>query len=112
MMNSEQMISIYEAVTSLTGQMLDAAKSGDWENLSQLESHCAGHVQILKNGEPAAPLAADTRARKVAMIHQILANDRAIRDVTEPWMAHLSAMMNSAGTERKLSSAYDAHRPG
>ena len=112
MMNSEQMISIYEAVTDLTGQMLDAARSGDWDNLSQLESHCAGHVQTLKHGEPAAPLAAETRARKIAMIHQILANDRAIRDISEPWMAHLSAMMNSAGTERKLSTAYGAHRPG
>lgn len=112
MMNSDQMISIYETVTDLTGQMLDAARSGNWENLSRLESDCAGHVQTLKTGEPAAPLAAETRARKIAMIHQILANDRAIRDLCTPWMAHLAAMMNSAGTERKLSTAYGAQRPG
>jgi flagellar protein FliT len=37
------------------------------------------------SGVPA--LEGDARARKIALLKQIMANDRAIRDVTEPWMA-------------------------
>jgi flagellar protein FliT len=111
MMQSEQIIAIYETVSDLTGQMLVAAKSSDWDSLAALEAHCAGHVRALKDGEPAAALSPDRRARKIAIIHQILAHDRQIRDLTQPWMVQLSALMHSAGTERKLSRAYEAQRP-
>lgn len=105
-MDSQQILSTYEAVSALTGQMLDAAKVRDWHNLVRLESDCASHVRRLQDGEAAAPLSGESRARKVAIIHQILAHDRAIRDLTEPWMAQLSALMHNAGTERKLAAAY------
>lgn len=108
MMNSDQVISLYETVSDLTGQMLQAAQSRDWENLAVLESHCAGHIQCLKDGEPVVALTGDTRARKVAIIHQILAHDREIRNLTTPWMAELASLINSTGTSRKLSAAYGA----
>ncbi len=108
MMNSDQVISLYETVSDLTGQMLQAAQLRDWENLAVLESHCASHIQSLKDGEPVAALTGDTRARKVAIIHQILAHDREIRNLTTPWMAELSALINSSGASRKLSVAYGA----
>jgi flagellar protein FliT len=112
MMNSDQIISLYETVSDLTGQMLIAARSRDWEKLAELESHCASHVQTLKDGEPAAALSGASRDRKVKIIHKILADDREIRTITEPWMAELAALINSAGTERKLSMAYGANQPG
>lgn len=110
-MNSEQIISIYEAVSTLTGQMVTAAENRDWENLAELESHCTNHVATLKLAEPALPLTGELRAKKIRIIHQIMARDREIRNLTEPWMAELAAILNSAGAERKLSRAYDAHRP-
>jgi flagellar protein FliT len=108
MMNSDQVISLYETVSELTGQMLRAAQSRDWENLAALESHCASHIKCLKDGEPIVALSGDTRARKVAIIHQILAHDREIRNLTSPWMAELASMINSTGASRKLSAAYGA----
>lgn len=108
MMNSEQVISLYEAMSDITGQMLVAAEARDWENLAELESHCAAHVQTLKEGEPVVALTGPVRARKVQIIHQILAHDRAIRDLTTPWMAELANLINSSGTSRKLSVAYGA----
>ena len=108
MMNSEQVISLYEAMSDITGQMQVAAQSRDWENLAELESHCAAHVQVLKEGETVVALDGPLRARKVRIIHEILAHDRAIRDLTTPWMAELSNLISSAGTARKLNVAYGA----
>ena len=108
MMNSNQVISLYETMSDLTGQMLIAAQSRDWENLAELESHCAAHVQELKDGETVVALSGDLRARKVTLIQEILAHDRAIRDLTSPWMAELSALISSSGKARKLSAAYGA----
>ena len=108
MMNSDQVISLYETVSELTGQMLQAAQARDWENLATLESHCASQIQCLKDGEPVEALSGAIRARKVKIIHQILAHDREIRNLTTPWMAELASMISSTGTSRKLSAAYGA----
>jgi flagellar protein FliT len=107
-MNNEQVISVYESVSDLTGQMLAAAQSRDWENLAELESHCATQIQRLKDGEAPAALPAALRARKVKIIHQILAHDRQIRDLTTPWMAELAALIGNTGAERRLARAYGA----
>lgn len=108
MMNSDDVISLYQTVSDLTGKMLVAAQERDWENLAELESHCASHIQCLKDGEPVVALTGPVRARKVEIIHQILKHDRQIRDLTTPWMAELAALINSTGTSRKLSAAYGA----
>ncbi len=105
-MNSQEIISLYEAVSEITDQMLAAARVGDWDKLIALESHCANHVQALKEGEPPVALTGAVRERKVKIIHKILADDREIRNLTEPWMAQLAVLINSTNTERKLSNAY------
>lgn len=108
MMNSHEVISLYETVAVITDQMLVAARQGDWDRLVELESRCASHVETLRQGEPPVPLTGDSRVRKVRIIQKILADDREIRNLTEPWMAQLSRLINSTGTERKLSQAYGA----
>lgn len=113
MMNSDEILSIYEAVSDITDQMLVAAKSRDWEKFTDLESSCAKHISTLRQEDapvPTAPLSEPVRERKVQLIQKILADDRQIRDITEPWMAHLSALMQSTGTTRKLSSTYGSNR--
>ncbi len=60
----------------------------------------------------AVPLTGVSRARKVAIIKKILADDKEIRNITEPWMNKLSMLINSTGTERKLNRAYGAHQSG
>ena len=110
-MNSQEIISVYEAVAVITDQMLAAARDGDWNQLLALESRCAHQVAILKTEEPPTPLAGAMRERKARIIQKILEDDRQIRNITEPWMAQLAALINSTGTERKLSQTYGAHRP-
>jgi flagellar protein FliT len=105
-MNSQEVLSLYETVAVITTEMLIAARNRDWEQLLALESRCSSHVQQLKSSEPLEPLPSTVRQRKVAIIQKILADDREIRTITEPWMQQLSALMNNAGTERKLNQAY------
>ncbi|ARU31514.1 flagellar protein FliT [Sulfuriferula sp. AH1] len=109
-MNSEEVISLYESVAQITKQMLAAARQGDWDHLATLESHCADHVHTLQADEAPVKLSDELRSRKMAVIKQILADDREIRHITEPWMTHLSKLINSNQTERKLSIAYGNHQ--
>lgn len=111
-MNSHEVISLYETVAVITNQMLTAARNGDWDQLAALESRCASHVEILRKSEPPAPLTGVVREKKVKIIKKILADDREIRNLTEPWMAQLSQIINSTGNERKLSQAYGATHSG
>ena len=106
MMTTEPVLGVYAAMAELTDQMVQAADGGDWDRLVELEARCAAHVCTLKADEPGTALSGERRERKVALIRQMLDDDRKIRDLTMPWMAHLSALINSAGTERRLVSAY------
>lgn len=108
MLNSKEVITLYETVAIITDQMLAAARVGDWEQLVALESRCASHISTLKAGETPAPVSGEVRDQKVRIIKKILADDREIRNITEPWMTQLAGLINSTGTEIKLSKAYNA----
>lgn len=107
-MSSQDIITLYEAMSAITGEMLTVARAEDWELLITLESRCAAHVRILQEKEPLLVLSGLERERKVILIQKILADNHEIRKLTEPRMAQLSSLMNSANTERKLSEAYGA----
>lgn len=111
-MNSEEVISLYEQVAVITNQMLAAAREYDWEQLAELESRCASHVETLKRDESTAPLTGAVREQKIRIIQKILADDREIRNITEPWMEQLATLIKSTGTERKLSQTYGANQSG
>lgn len=106
MTNNQEIISHYEALADLTQQMLAAARQGDWDLLATLESRCSDHVELLKSKDAPAPLPTLAREQKVQIIKRILENDRAIRNLTEPWMAQLSILINSTHNERKLAETY------
>ena len=106
-MTTQQVLSTYEAMVQLTGQMLQAATDNDWDRLVDLEKQCAEHVKVLKAND-LLPLEGEPRHRKVEAIRKMLDDDRKIRDLTMPWMAQLSALLSNAGAERRLARAYGA----
>lgn len=106
-MNGTEVLSLYESVSDLTGQMVLAARSRDWESLVELESNCASRIEVLKANESLA-LSGEVRDQKVRIINTILAHDREIRDLTMPWMAELANLINSASSQRRLNNAYGA----
>lgn len=107
-MDNLELILLYEHVSALTGRMLQAARAGDWELLSRLETDCTSRVQRIRENEAPAELSSELRERKIRIIKKILADDKEIRDITEPWMQQLANLMKNSGTARKLSRTYGA----
>ena len=106
MMNNQQVLNVYGAMAQLTEQMLAAAQGNDWDGLVLLEEQCTAQLQLLTEQEPRAPMRGAERERKIELIRQMLTADRQIRDLTMPWMAQLSALINNTGAERRLADAY------
>jgi flagellar protein FliT len=106
-MEHQDTIVIYETVAEITKKMLLAAKQQDWDTLAELEANCAQQVVTLKLTESTLPLPSDVRARKLASIKSILADDREIRNIVSPWMMKLNSLMNSLHTENKLTRVYN-----
>ena len=107
-MNSQEVVSIYETIAVITDQMLAAARNADWVQLAALENICAQHVESIKNNEQ-TPAQGAMREQKVKIIQKILADDREIRNITDPWMTQLSMQINNIGSQRKLANAYGAN---
>nr|WP_315259140.1 flagellar protein FliT [uncultured Duganella sp.] len=83
-MTSSDVLSMYENIAGLTNQMAAAARMGDLDRLGKLEGQCATEARAAGNGVP--PLNGGQRLRKIDLLKQILANDREIRDLTDPWI--------------------------
>lgn len=92
-MTSNEVLSMYEKIAGLTGRMAVAAQAGDWHGLAQLETRCLLESAAAATGLPA--LEGAQRARKVELLKLIMANDRAVRTVTEPWMGQLDRAMST-----------------
>lgn len=105
MMTNQEVLSVYATMASLTEQMVQAAGASDWDTLVVLEQRVATHVQALRVA-PQPPMQGAERERKIELIRQMLNADRQIRDLTMPWMAQLSKLISSTGTERRVVNAY------
>jgi len=92
-MNQNEVLAMYENIAGLTGQMATAAQSGDWKGFDNLQDQCAIQAGAAASGVPA--LEGARRLRKIDLLKQIMANDRAVRDVTEPWMGQLDRAMSA-----------------
>lgn len=107
-MNTKELISIYENVAIITNQMVSAAESNNWTLLATLEESCSLQVQVIKKNEVPVVLEEGERELKVRVIKKILADDRKIRDITQPRMAQLSELMRGSSTQNKLMKAYQS----
>ena len=104
MNNNFDIISIYEAILTITGRMLKAAQSADWERLITLEHECRGLTKELMISDENKVLSSDLRQRKQEIIQQILADDAEIRTLTQPWMAQLQNILNNPVYKRCLQA--------
>lgn len=104
--DTEVLLNTYDSLSATTAGMLSAARSGDWDRLVSLERDCAHIVARLSALETEDPLPPGLRDRKVALIRKVLADDAAIRDITEPQLKRLERMMDTNRSEQRLLRAY------
>lgn len=105
-MTSAENLAAFESISSLTGEMKEAARAGEWDRLARLEQCCVTVVTRLRTA-PGVRLPADMQRRKVELIHKILADDAEIRAFAEPWMNQVQALLGNAGMARRVRQAYD-----
>ena len=92
---TRDILSVYDDVLHVSQQMLDAAQRQDWSSLTLLEAVCDGYIQQIHDCSEDTPLTSAEVDRKIDLLTKILADDRQIRDLLEPWMGRLSSIMRS-----------------
>jgi flagellar protein FliT len=107
-MNEQTVIDLYENVQTITHEMLLAAQMKNWEEFYSLGRRCDEEVSTLKSYDAVAKLSGQLLERKFELIQSILGTDRAIRKITEPWMAQLESMLKNNTSSRKLEFAYNS----
>ncbi len=100
------MLSLYEEVARMTGSMLSAAHQSDWDKLLELEAGCASCIESLKGCQVPARLSDTARQQKVELLKLILANDREIRKLTDPWMQRIGHLLESANRQCDVARTY------
>ncbi len=111
-MNGHKIINLYSKVAEITHEMLMAARLEEWDKLVDLEFRCAEQVRTLQDSDENEVLSPWAREQKVNLIKKILSDDREIRDIVQPRLARLSAMISNAGNQRKLNHAYNTGNMG
>jgi len=99
-MSHEDILGIYESVADMTQLMLEAARQEDWDTLAVLEGKCRDYIHKMNTIDKTKPLTGAALARKLSTVNKILADDREIRELTDPWMVKLAGMMQANGSER------------
>ena len=112
MSEHEHNLEIYVSISGKTGEMLEAARSSDWDRLVALEQDCRALIETLKHTDAGAGAGARFAQRKIALIRKMLADDVEIRKFTEPWMTQLEAYLGSARQEHRLRRAYETDHGG
>jgi flagellar protein FliT len=95
----------YESIGRMSASMLEAARSGDWDSLAEVQQNCAEAVDALRQ-LPEPQLDAGQRQRKTEIIRKVLAEDAQVRDLTQPRMAELDLLLRGIQAQRNLGQAY------
>ncbi len=99
---------LYESMSTLSAQMVEAASACDWDRLVALEQDCAGLARHLESSGEPAPLSEAERARKRDLIRRILADDAEVHRHAEPWMEQVRQFLGGGARERSVRRAYGA----
>jgi flagellar protein FliT len=102
MKTTQEYFAHYEAIAAVSGQMLVAARGGEWSELKALQGTYRELVDRLKEVDTGSDLDETARARKLDLVKKILADDAAIRDLTSPSLARLSALFTVNSPARVL----------
>ena len=87
------LLNYYEAIEQASQDMLEAARTGNWDHVVKLEGACALLISQLKNAAARQPLGAEEAQLKSRIMQRILVNDAEIRHLAEPWLEQLDDIL-------------------
>ncbi|MBW8828485.1 MAG: flagellar protein FliT [Burkholderiales bacterium] len=94
------LLNYYEAIEKASQDMLEAARSGNWDHVVKLEGACALLISQLKHAASRQSLGTEEAQLKSRIMQRILINDAEIRQLAEPWLEDLDNML--AGRPKTL----------
>ena len=97
---NNNLLSYYEAIEKASADMLDAARSGNWDHVIKLEGACVLLISQLKNAARGNGLSSEENQLKSRIMKRVLVNDAEIRHLAEPWLEDLDQML--AGKPKTL----------
>lgn len=104
---NKKVMSLYAAIAKQSEEMLLAAQKGDWDLLCESEKKCSALIEDLKHLKPfCLKLSADEKQEHIAYLKKILADDAAIRDITQPRIAKLEQFLRAANNQHRLKNSY------
>lgn len=92
-MNST-LLNFYEAIERASADMLDAARSGNWEHVIKLEGACVLLISQLKNAAREQVLSEDESQLKSRIMKRVLVNDAEVRQLAEPWLDDINNLLH------------------
>jgi len=96
------LLSYYQAIENASLDMLQAARTGDWDRVVKLEGACAVLIARLKHASADHPMGPAESALKSRIMQRILVNDAEIRNLAEPWINELGSMMSGSADPGKM----------
>lgn len=97
----------YEELLLISEQMLDAARAGNWDAMSELQQVYVAEVDQLRALGPHPEPSAQERIRRYRLLERILAHDAAIRRILTPQLSRLEALLSSSRRKQELGLAYN-----
>jgi flagellar protein FliT len=94
------LLNYYEAIERASADMLEAARSGNWDHVVKLEGACALLISQLKHAAATAAIGPEEAQLKSRIMQRILINDAEIRQLAEPWLEDLDHIL--AGRPKTL----------
>ena len=99
-------LSCYEQIADASGQMLNAARSADWDGLVEAEMKCANLISTAGVLSKCAAISPNGNLRRMQIIRRVLADDAEIRLLVEPRLATLEGFLHGRGNGRRVQNAY------
>ena len=87
------LLDYYQAIEKASHDMLEAARSGNWDQVLKLEGACVVLIAQLKHSAAGRTLAGDEAQFKSRIMQRILVNDAQIRRLAEPWLDELDELL-------------------
>ena len=87
------LLNYYEAIERASQDMLEAARSGNWDHVVKLEGACALLISQLKHAASKQSLGPEEAQLKSRIMQRILVNDAEIRQLAEPWLDDLDDLL-------------------